>query len=89
MIRKDLLIVNKLGLHARAASHLVKTACDFTSRITVEKAGANANAKSIMGLMLLAAAKGQTVTVTADGEDEVAALSAVEALIRNRFHEEQ
>ena len=89
MIRKDLAIVNKLGLHARAASHLVKTACDFKARITVEKAGASANAKSIMGLMLLAAAKGQTVTITADGEDEIAALSAVETLIRSRFHEEQ
>jgi len=89
MIRKDLPIVNKLGLHARAASHLVKTACDFKARITVEKAGASANAKSIMGLMLLAAAKGHTVTVTADGEDEALALSAIEALIRNRFHEEQ
>jgi len=89
MIRRDLPIVNKLGLHARAASHLVKTASDFKARITVEKAGASANAKSIMGLMLLAAAKGHTVTVTADGEDEDAAMSAVEALIRNRFHEEQ
>lgn len=89
MIRKDLSIVNKLGLHARAASHLVKTASDFKSRITVEKSGASANAKSIMGLMLLAAAKGHTVTVTADGEDEAAAMTAVEALIRDRFHEEQ
>ena len=89
MIHKTLPIVNKLGLHARAASHLVKTACDFKSRITVEKAGASASAKSIMGLMLLAAAKGQTVTVTADGEDEDAALAAIESLIRNRFHEEQ
>ena len=89
MIRKELPIVNKLGLHARAASHLVKTACDFRARITVEKAGASANAKSIMGLMLLAAAKGHTVTVIVDGEDENAAMSAVEALIRNRFHEEQ
>lgn len=89
MIRRDLPIVNKLGLHARAASHLVKTASDFKATITVEKAGASANAKSIMGLMLLAAAKGHTVTVIADGEDEVAALSAVEALIRNRFHEDQ
>ncbi len=89
MISKDLPIVNKLGLHARAASLLVKTACDFKARIAVEKAGASADAKSIMGLMLLAAVKGQTVTVTAEGEDEVAALSAVESLIRNRFHEEQ
>lgn len=89
MIRKELPIVNKLGLHARAASHLVKTACEFTSLITVEKAGASANAKSIMGLMLLAAAKGQTVTVIADGEDEAAAIAAVESLILGRFHEEQ
>lgn len=89
MIRKDLPIVNKLGLHARAASHLVKTANDFTSRITVEKAGAMADAKSIMGLMLLAAAKGHTVIVTVEGDDEAAAMSAVEALIRNRFYEEQ
>ena len=89
MIRKDLPIVNKLGLHARAASHLVKTACDFKSQITVEKAGATASAKSIMGLMLLAAAKGHTVTVTAEGEDEVAALAAIETLIRNRFNEQQ
>lgn len=89
MISKDLLIVNKLGLHARAASHLVKTASDYSSRITVEKAGARVDAKSIMGLMLLAAGKGHTVTVTAEGEDEALALAAVEALIRNRFHEEQ
>lgn len=89
MIRKEVAIVNKLGLHARAASHLVKTASDFKSRITVEKAGSSANAKSIMGLMLLAAAKGHTVTVTTDGEDEAPAMAAVEALIRNRFHEEQ
>jgi phosphocarrier protein len=89
VIRKSLLIVNKLGLHARAASHLVKTASGFKAQVTVERDGARANAKSIMGLMLLAAAKGHTVTVTADGEDEAAALAAVEALIRDRFHEEQ
>ena len=89
MIRKEVTILNKLGLHARAASHLVKTASGFKSRITVEKGGASANAKSIMGLMLLAAARGQTVTVCTDGEDEAAAMVAVEELIFNRFHEEQ
>jgi phosphocarrier protein HPr len=88
VIRKELPILNRLGLHARAASHLVKTASAFKSRISVEKSGASANAKSIMGLMLLAAAKGHTVTVTADGEDEAAAVDAIEALIRARFHEE-
>lgn len=88
MIRKDLLILNKLGLHARAASHLVKTASDFASQITVEKAGARANAKSIMGLMLLAAAKGQTITITIEGTDETAAMAAIENLIRKKFLEE-
>lgn len=89
MISKELMILNKLGLHARAASHLVKVASGFASRVTVERAGATANAKSIMGLMLLAAAKGHTVTVTADGADEQEALAAVEALVRDRFYEEQ
>ena len=89
MISRELTIVNKLGLHARAASHLVKVASGFASRITLERAGASANAKSIMGLLLLAAAKGHTVTVSADGPDEQEALAAVEALVRNRFHEEQ
>lgn len=89
MISKELTIPNKLGLHARAASHLVKVANGFAAHITVERAGACANAKSIMGLMLLAAAKGHTVTVTADGADEQEALAAVEALISDRFHEEQ
>ena len=89
MISRELTIINKLGLHARAASHLVKVASGFSSSITLERAGASANAKSIMGLMLLAAAKGQTVTVRADGADEHEALAAVEALVRDRFHEEQ
>ena len=89
MISRELTIVNKLGLHARAASHLVKVASGFASRVTLERAGASANAKSIMGLLLLAAAKGHTVTVRADGPDEQEALAAVEALVRDRFHEEQ
>lgn len=89
MICKELTIANRLGLHARAASHLVMTASGFRSRITIERDGARADAKSIMGIMLLAAAKGQKVSVCAEGEDEVAALTAIEALIRNRFHEEQ
>jgi phosphocarrier protein len=89
MLSRELTIVNKLGLHARAASHLVKVASGFASRVTLERAGASANAKSIMGLLLLAAAKGHTVTVCADGPDEQEALAAVEALVRDRFHEEQ
>lgn len=88
MIRSELVILNKLGLHARAASHLVKTASGFRSTITIEKGTARADAKSIMGLLLLAAGKGTTLAVCADGEDEAAALAAVEELIRARFHEE-
>ena len=88
MITREVLIVNKLGLHARAASHLVKTASAFAASITLAKAGARANAKSIMGLLLLAAAKGNTVTVSAEGPDEAAAIAAVEDLIRRRFHED-
>jgi phosphotransferase system HPr (HPr) family protein len=88
VISKDLMIINKLGLHARAASTLVKTASGFGAEITIEKGGSRANAKSIMGLMLLSAAKGQTIRVIVDGRDEGAALAAVEALIRDRFHEE-
>jgi phosphocarrier protein len=89
MVSRELLITNKLGLHARAASHLVKVASGFASSVTLQRDGASANAKSIMGLMLLAAAKGHTVTVVADGPDEREALAAVEALVRDRFHEDQ
>lgn len=89
MICRELTILNKLGLHARAASHLVKVASGFTSRITVERSGASADAKSIMGLLLLAAAKGHRVTVTAEGPDEREALAAVAALVQDRFHEGQ
>lgn len=88
MIRRELVIVNRLGLHARAASHLVKTATGFASRITVEKDGAEADAKSIMGLMLLAASMGHTIVITAEGADEAEAVAAVEALILAKFHEE-
>lgn len=88
MIRRDVLIANRLGLHARAASRLVKVASDFRAEIGIEKDGARADAKSIMGLLLLAAARGQTVTITADGEDEAAALAAVADLFAQKFLEE-
>jgi phosphocarrier protein len=81
-------IVNKLGLHARAAAKLVHTAGAFQSRVTVARDGEEVDAKSILGLMMLAAAQGSTVTIRCEGNDEEAALQAVADLIANRFDEE-
>ena len=80
--------MNRLGLHARAAAKLVHTAGAFQSRVTVEKEGEEVDAKSILGVLLLAAVQGSTVTVRCDGQDEDAAMAAVTDLIANRFGEE-
>lgn len=88
MIEKDTEIVNRLGLHARAAAKLVHTAGGFQSRITVEKDGEEVDAKSILGVLLLAAGQGSQVTVRCEGADEQDALRAVTDLIANRFDEE-
>ena len=87
MIEKELQIINKLGLHARAAAKFVATASRFSSQIEVERNNRRINGKSIMGLMLLAAAKGTTITVFIEGSDAEEALAAVETLINNRFDE--
>ncbi|HEX3126679.1 MAG TPA: HPr family phosphocarrier protein [Thermoanaerobaculia bacterium] len=81
-------IVNRLGLHARAAAKLVHTAGAYQSRVTVEKDGEEVDAKSILGVLLLAASQGTTIKVRCDGQDEEAALRAVTDLIANRFDEE-
>lgn len=81
-------IINKLGLHARAATKLASTANKFSSKVTVSYAGKDIDAKSIMALMLLAAAKGSTITIKTEGADETAALEEIVALINNRFDEE-
>jgi phosphotransferase system HPr (HPr) family protein len=81
-------IVNRLGLHARAAAKLVHLAGGFQSRVCVLKDGEEVDAKSILGILLLAAGQGAQVTVRCDGADEEDALSAVTALIANRFDEE-
>ena len=88
MIVRDLTIVNKLGLHARAAGALVKLASTFGSEITVEKGGVKVNAKSIMGLLMLAASMGSSVRLTAQGDDEQEAADAVEGLVTGKFNEE-
>lgn len=87
MITKTLLICNKLGLHARAASEFIKTASAFGSSITVKNPNREANGKSIMSVMMLQAACGTEIEVTITGEDEAEAMDAIEALVANRFGE--
>ena len=87
MQQKDIAIVNKLGLHARAAAKFVTLASQFESRIEVARNGQTVNGKSIMGIMMLAASKGTTLTISAEGPDEDKALNELEALIQNRFQE--
>jgi phosphocarrier protein HPr len=87
MIKKDIEIINKLGLHARASTKLTQTASQFSSEIWIEKTGRRVNAKSIMGVMMLAAAKGASITIEATGADEAAAITALEALINDYFGE--
>ena len=80
-------IVNRLGLHARAAAKLTHVASGFASEIWISRSGRRVNAKSIMGVMMLAAGKGSTVTLEAEGADAEAALGALAKLIAERFGE--
>lgn len=80
-------IVNKLGLHARAAAKLTQLAGGFTANVFLSRNGRRVNAKSIMGVMMLAAGKGSRVIIEADGEDAEGALAAVVRLIAERFGE--
>ncbi len=81
-------IRNRLGLHARAAALLVKTANRFTSEITIEKDGLEVNGKSIMGILMLAASKGSKITLKANGKDSVEAIQVLGQLIEDKFGEE-
>lgn len=87
MITKEVEIVNKLGLHARASTKLTQTASQFKSEVWITRNGRRVNAKSIMGVMMLAAAKGSIITLEADGTDEQAAMDALTALIADYFGE--
>lgn len=89
MITRELPIINKLGLHARAAAKLVKLSSSFEANIDIEKDGQRVNSKSIMGVMMLAAGCGSQVIITAEGNDEIAAMNAVTDLINRRFDEEE
>jgi len=86
---RNIEIINKLGMHARAAAKLVKLATTFNSDIDIQKDSRRVNAKSIMGVMMLAASKGSTITIHAEGSDAENSLDALEQLINNRFDENE
>lgn len=88
MLEQQFPIINKLGLHARASALFVKTASQFNSEIKVIRDGVEVNGKSIMGIMMLAAAKGTEVLLRISGSDEDEALTTLGELIRNGFGEE-
>jgi phosphocarrier protein HPr len=85
--RADCEIINKLGLHARASAKLTQVASAFKSEVWLSRNGRRVNAKSIMGVMMLAAGKGAKISIEADGMDADAALAAVQKLIADKFDE--
>ncbi|MCF6179100.1 MAG: HPr family phosphocarrier protein [Geopsychrobacter sp.] len=87
-MQKSFMIVNRLGLHARAAAQLVQTANRFSSEVLVEKDGIEVNGKSIMGILLLAAPKGTEISLMISGADESEALEALTQLIEDGFGED-
>jgi phosphocarrier protein HPr len=87
MLQRDVEIVNKLGLHARASAKLTQLAGQYESEVWLTREGRRVNAKSIMGVMMLAASKGSAVSVETTGPDEEAAMEAITGLIRDRFGE--
>ena len=88
MLERELTVSNRLGLHARATAKLVQALSAYRCNATLSAKGREVNAKSIMGVMLLAAGQGSTVVIRADGEDESAAMDAVAALFERRFDED-
>ena len=87
MLRREIEIVNKLGLHARASAKLTKLASSFQSEVFMTRNGRRVNAKSIMGVMMLAAGMGSDVEIETEGVDEAAAMKALIALIEEKFGE--
>lgn len=88
MEKREFIIKNRLGLHARAAAQLVQTANRFRSEVTVEKDGLEVNGKSIMGILMLAAPQGSRISVAVGGEDAEQAMSAIGQLINDGFGED-
>ena len=87
MLQQDATIINKLGLHARASAKLTQLASSFKCEVMMSRGNRRVNAKSIMGVMMLAAAKGTTIGIETDGEDEADAMQALVNLINNYFGE--
>ena len=87
MLKQDALIINKLGLHARASAKLTQLASQFPCEVWLSRNTRRINAKSIMGVMMLAAAKGSTISIETDGEQEQEAMTAILALINDYFGE--
>lgn len=84
---RKICIINKLGLHARASAKFVSLASEFSAEITLRRNGQQINGKSIMGIMMLAAAKGAEIEICADGEDEKKAIESLTELVNDRFGE--
>ena len=89
MITKKLMVLNKLGLHARAAAKVVSTANQFESTIIITKDGKNADARSIMKLLMLSASQGSSIRVEIDGADQNDAMESIERLFNNKFDEQK
>ena len=87
-VDRELVVINKLGIHARPAAMFVKVANKFSSSVMVAKDGETVNGKSIMGLMMLAAGPGSKILVSCEGEDCHAAMAAIEELIKRKFDED-
>ena len=87
MLQREIEVINKLGLHARASARLTQVAGRFRSNVWLSRNGRRVNAKSIMGVMMLAAAKGSRILLETSGPDEAEALQALEALVADRFGE--
>ncbi|HEY4997987.1 MAG TPA: HPr family phosphocarrier protein [Usitatibacter sp.] len=87
MIKRTIAVTNKLGLHARASAKLTQLASKYQSSVWIARNGRRVNAKSIMGVMMLAAGLGSTVELETDGVDEMAAIDALEALFNDKFGE--
>jgi phosphocarrier protein len=87
MLERDIEIINKLGLHARASAKLTQTASKFASEVWLSRNGKRINGKSIMGVMMLAAAKGARIHIETNGADEDSAMDALVALIEDKFGE--
>lgn len=88
MLSRNFMIVNRLGLHARAAAQFVQTASKFSAEVTLKKDDVEVNGKSIMGILLLAAPKGTEVSVAVDGSDEEQAMTVIAELIEDGFGED-